>query len=285
MEQEVVPQLNQNKNNLLKTVIPSVLATAVIVGLGVYLWQKSTNEKVVQTLEQKISALEQQVSIKDNTEPANNLPPSSTPKEISDEYVQPKSIVIDEGCLKSQYTEGTGQKISVTCNQVGEVALSSSVEAVLESKHQEKILTGTDYEFDVYLEFYENNIKLNVPPHYFPSFVDANAGWFGLNISYLDKNNIYISDSGGHEGYPSHYFFNGTSWAKFSPWDLVKNVLPDTIQPPFSILISQKYIKITEERYCCDQVYSDTPDRKANRMVFVLERVSKKIIETSKIPR
>lgn len=285
MEQEIEPQLDQNKNRLLLIFIFSVLLTAVVVGLGVYLWQKSANEKMVQSLEQKISVLEQQVSIKDNTAPANSLLPSPTTEVISGEYVQPKSIAIDEGCLKSQYIEGVGQKISVTCNQVGEVALSASVKTVLKSRHQEKILTGTDYEFDVYLEFYENSTKLNVSPYYFPSFADANAGWFGLNISYLDKNSIHISDSGGHEGYPSHYLFNGTSWSKFSPWDLVKMVFPDTIQPPFSVLVSQKYIKITEERYCCDQVYSDTPDRKANRMVFVLDRISKKIVETSKIPR
>lgn len=285
MEQEIDQQLNQNKNKLLLTVVFSVLLTAVVVGSVVYMWQKSANEKVVQNLEQKISVLEQQISIKDSTVPVNNLPPSPTTEEISSEYVQPKPIAIDEGCLKSQYIEGTGQKISVTCNQVGEVALSSSVKAVLRSRHQEKILTGTDYEFDVYLEFYENSTKLNVPPYYFPSFADANAGWFGLNISYLDKNNIYISDSGGHEGYPSHYLFSETSWSKFSPWDLVKNVFPDTIQPPFSVLVSQKYIRITEERYCCDQVYNDTPERKANRMVFILDRVSKKILETSRISR
>lgn len=285
MQQEIDPQLNQNKNKLLLTVIFSVLLTAIVVGLGVYLWQKLANEKMVQILEQKISVLEQRVSTKDNTVPANNLSPSPTTEVISGEYMQAKTIAIDEGCLKSQYIEGMGQKISVTCNQVGEVGLSVSVRAVLKSRHQEKILTGTDYEFDVYLEFYENSTKLNVPPYYLPSFADANARWFGLNISYLDKNNIYISDSGGHEGYPSHYLFNGTSWSKFSPWDLVKNVFPDTLQPPFSVLVSQKYIKITEERYCCDQTYSDTPDRKANRMVFVLDRASKKIVETSKIAR
>lgn len=284
MEQEIDPQLNQNKNKLLLTVVFSVLLTAVVVGSVIYMWQKSANEKVVQNLEQKISVLEQQVSIKNSTVPVNNLLPSPTTEEISSEYVQPKPIAIDEGCLKSQFIKGPGQKISVTCNQVGKVDLSSSVKAVLRSRHQEKILRGTDYEFDVYLEFYENSTKLNVPPYYFPSFA-ADVQFFGLNISYLDKNNIYISDSGGHEGYPSHYLFSGTSWSKFSPWDLVKNVFPDTIHPPFSVLVSQKYIKITEERYCCDQVYSNTPEREANRMVFILDRVSKKILETSRISR
>jgi len=197
---------------------------------------------------------------------------------FDDSYITPVSITINDSCLEGENI-GETIKLSAICDQLGEARISSSIKAILRPEYQTKILSNNDYGYNVYLEFYENGNKLNIPPYYFPSFADANTAWFKLNISYLDKDNIYISDKGGHEGYPPHYFFNGTEWSKFLPWDLIKNDFPDTIEPPFSVEVSPKHLKITEERYCCDLVYSNTPDREAKRLVFILDRFSKKSLK------
>lgn len=171
------------------------------------------------------------------------------------------------------------------CTNLGEVMLNSTDKAVLKSKHQEKTLKENDNEFDVYLEFYDDQTKLNIPRYYFPSFADANSSWFKLEISYVNSEIIYVSDSGGHEGYPSHFVFDNKKWSKFIPWEFVKAVFPDNIQPPFSLLASEHRLKITEENYCCDQVYSDKSKRIAFRMVYILDRRSGRIIETSNVLR
>jgi len=63
MEQQMESQqINQSGNKLPITVAISVLLTAIVIGGAVYFWQKSTNEKVVGNLEQKISDLEKEIS-------------------------------------------------------------------------------------------------------------------------------------------------------------------------------------------------------------------------------
>lgn len=55
---------NPNNSRLFVAVIISVLLTAVITGSSVYFLQKSANEKIISTLEQKIASIEMQVSEK-----------------------------------------------------------------------------------------------------------------------------------------------------------------------------------------------------------------------------
>ncbi len=205
---------------------------------------------------------------------------------INEKYIKPKLIKINTECFKFEYIENIGRKVSIVCDNVGEIMLSSSRKAILKAKENEKVLSEQDPKFDLYLEFYENNIKLNIPPYFFSSFADANLSWFNLYISYLDKNNIYISNAGWHEAYQSHYFFDGKKWNKFSPWDLIKEVFPDNIQPPFSILISKNYIKIIEENYCCDTVYDyNNPKRKKFREIFIIDREKFNILKREQIER
>ncbi len=62
MEQEIQSQqVSQNKNSLLLTIVASVLLTALVVGAGVYFWQKSSKDMAVKNLEQKVISLEQQI--------------------------------------------------------------------------------------------------------------------------------------------------------------------------------------------------------------------------------
>jgi len=59
-------------------VILSVLLTTMVVGLAVYLWQKSVNDKAISSLEQKIIFLEEQISAIDRAGTAPQ--PTSLPE-------------------------------------------------------------------------------------------------------------------------------------------------------------------------------------------------------------
>jgi len=62
-ETEVQPQqVSPENSRAFLVVIVSVILTAVVAGSAVYFWQKSSNEKVIDNLEQKISFLEEQAS-------------------------------------------------------------------------------------------------------------------------------------------------------------------------------------------------------------------------------
>ncbi|PJC56182.1 hypothetical protein CO026_01740 [Candidatus Kaiserbacteria bacterium CG_4_9_14_0_2_um_filter_41_32] len=66
MEQEIHPQQVSPDKKLLLVVIVSILLTALIVGVGVYFWQKSVKNTAIKNLEQKVSSLEQQLPIIEN---------------------------------------------------------------------------------------------------------------------------------------------------------------------------------------------------------------------------
>lgn len=68
MEQEIQPQQVNASNKLPLAITASALLTALIVGAGVYFWQKSANDTAVKNFEQKISSLEQQISVMNNNQ-------------------------------------------------------------------------------------------------------------------------------------------------------------------------------------------------------------------------
>lgn len=70
MGQEIQPQQVSQNNKLVPTVLISILLTALIVGTGIYFWQKSVNDTAVKNLEQKVSSLEQQISAMKNEQTA-----------------------------------------------------------------------------------------------------------------------------------------------------------------------------------------------------------------------
>lgn len=190
----------------------------------------------------------------------------------NNDYIKPVAIKIKDSCIKYP-AEG---KTTAICENLGEANINPLIKTVIKAK---------EGNYEVYLEFYKNGTKLDIPIYYFPSFIDSNIDWFVLYIYFIDENNIYISDGGGFEGYPSHYFFNGEIWEKLNLWLLINNDFPDDLQPPFSISVSPEYLKITEENYCCDIVYTNTEERENYRMVYTLNRFSKEIVNSFKINR
>ena len=66
MEPETQPQQVGPNNKLSLVITACILLTALIVGAGVYFWQKSTNDTILQNLEQKVFSLEQKISIMEN---------------------------------------------------------------------------------------------------------------------------------------------------------------------------------------------------------------------------
>ncbi len=60
--EESVQNSNPRKYNIIIIVIISVLLTAIVTGLLVYYWQKTSNEKSMSTMENEISTLKQQIS-------------------------------------------------------------------------------------------------------------------------------------------------------------------------------------------------------------------------------
>jgi len=75
METEIQPQkISSSNNKLFVIIIASVLLTATISGLAVYFWQRSVNKKAINSLEQKITFLEDQISTMKNT----NIAPQPT---------------------------------------------------------------------------------------------------------------------------------------------------------------------------------------------------------------
>jgi hypothetical protein len=78
MEQEIQPQQVSQNNKLVPAVIISILLTALVVGAGIYFWQKSANDTVIKNLEQKVSSFEQQISEMKNEQTAIQPTPTNS---------------------------------------------------------------------------------------------------------------------------------------------------------------------------------------------------------------
>lgn len=89
METETQPrQISSNKSRLFVVVTISVLLTAMIAGSAVYFWQKSANEKAINSLEQKISSLEEQISTTRNVKPPLTTDPISNWKKYNGSFYE-----------------------------------------------------------------------------------------------------------------------------------------------------------------------------------------------------
>jgi hypothetical protein len=126
---------------------------------------------------------------------------------------------------------------------------------------------------------------LNIPPYYFGTQAEINSDWFSLDVRYINPSAIMVTTH-IFEAFPAHYYFNGTQWKRFSPWEYVSSVFPDNTETPFSVEISDSVIKVTEENYCCDKLYNvNSPDRRNYRQVYYLDRQTMKVLKTDRIPR
>ena len=101
MEQEIQQPMSQNKNPIVLIVIVSVLLTTIIVGSGIYFWQKTANEKNVNSLEQKISSLEQEILTIKNLQ--NTPTPTPTPQIQETPIAGTKSFTIPEVGIKASF--------------------------------------------------------------------------------------------------------------------------------------------------------------------------------------
>lgn len=86
-ESSIQPQVKQNNSRPFIVIVASVLLTAVATGTFVYFWQKSTNEKTTKGLEEKITSLEEQISMMKNT--AIQPQPTSSPTLSATAIVDP----------------------------------------------------------------------------------------------------------------------------------------------------------------------------------------------------
>lgn len=100
---EVQTQQTGSREKLLVTVAISVLLTTMVAGSAVYFWQKSVNEKAINSLERKITSLEEQISTikKVETLPQSISSPSLSPTPTSpsegDETANWKTFSSDKG--------------------------------------------------------------------------------------------------------------------------------------------------------------------------------------------
>lgn len=199
----------------------------------------------------------------------------TAPRFVEPGYIKPVEVTVSDICY-----DKNGIFI---CKSLGEVNLTPSVKVKIEPVYTatKKTLDTID---EVMIEFYENGQKLSIPPY--KSYWQADANWFLLEVSYLDRDNIYIDDGSGHETGFTSYYYDGTKWNELDPWEWIENDFPDIHHPVFSLVVSSKYLKVVEENYCCDTIYSsDDPNRVMYRQVYTLDRITKKIIKKEQTPR
>ena len=199
-------------------------------------------------------------------------------------YVKPVNIKIDPSCEVFESDYKSVAKRTITCDPLSQ-ATSGSKKIVLKPIRQEKVIMGTDFDYDVYLEFWENGQKLNVPIYKFPSYLGANLRWFNLSVSFFDRNNIYVNDYGGHETSPRQHFFDGTNWKPLPLWEMVEPYYPkESIDlsnkglPTFEIIVSDKNLKVVE---VTNAYYGFEGNI---RYVFIFDRASRQYIRTETYP-
>lgn len=199
-------------------------------------------------------------------------------------FITPATLKLDSNCFQFS---GPSEKreITVTCKSLGSAKLSPVTSVLIKPRLYQKTLTAQDDVFDAYLEFYQKGEKLPVPRQYFNTYAVENTDWFLIDVSYLNINNIYLTDRSGHESDPLNYIYANKKWRAFDPWKIVQKDFPDIQQPPFSVQISQRYLKVIEENSCCNQSYTADPDRQNYRMIYLLDRGTKKIVQAEKVLR
>lgn len=222
-----------------------------------------------------------ELSKQEASEPTSSVSSISSYPKTEDTWIEPVSLSYDLACLIT----------SANCSDLGQAQIG-----MIDSTVRARIFPIPNDRENIEIRFYMGEEEWVIPRFKTASFLDANSSWFGLKIWYISGNSVYIATSGGHEGYPEYYVAHlgatQTKWEKFEPWSYVKEQFPDTVQPPFSLEVGSQYIRLTEENYCCDTAHSDTPERNANHMVYVLKQEYDKneqpiytVVEQGSIPR
>lgn len=199
-------------------------------------------------------------------------------------YIKPVEIRISDDCYKQVSDPSFGNGTKFVCTSLGEFVLNANIKLKIQPVYTaDKSKLENVEQIDI--EFYENGQKLPIKK-YRTDWGGAYVNYLNLKVSYLDKNNIYIDDSSGHETGIGNYHWDGSKWNELKAWDWIKHDFPDDYTPNFSLLVSEKYIKVIEENYCCDVIYDDNnPDRVQYRQIYTLDRETEEIIKKEKTPR
>jgi hypothetical protein len=86
-ETKAQPPQTSSKNKLFWVVVISVLLAAITSGSVVYFWQKSANNKAINSMEQKITSLEKQISTVNRA--TTKSQPTSSPEPLSSHSADP----------------------------------------------------------------------------------------------------------------------------------------------------------------------------------------------------
>ncbi len=146
-----------------------------------------------------------------------------------------------------------------------------------------KIIFAVNYQDDrPLLDIIVNNEKIRLPNAYVGDF-------FSYTFVFPNTEEFYAWDGGGHEGIATQYYYDGNFLINYR--DVMTEVLGDEFKtdylfPPFSLYVTDSYLKFIEERYCCDTTHDDQdPDRAAYKKFFIFNRENLEILEEGKFDR
>ena len=159
-------QTNPNNSKLFVVIIVSILVTAVTVGSAVYFWQNSTNGKLVNNLEQRITSLEEQVSTagKTTVAPQPSLSPVPSPASSADVTANWKVYTNNEIYFKYPPDSMLGKKrvwiTGVNPDFTIQVATKGSVLSHSECLKKDSVEKKNGLVLVKYSGFYEDNSPL-----------------------------------------------------------------------------------------------------------------------------
>ena len=173
METEIQSQqIDSSNNKLFVIVAASVLLTAIIIGSAAYFWQKSANEKAINSLEQKISSLEEQISVMKNLGivPKPTSPPVLSPSPTSDSTANWKTYELIKDKVSIRLPSQTAE---LKCDMAAcwMVSTKLSTGATLSSISSPSTLTDTGWNevldelHDKKVSYEERNVQGNSMLH------------------------------------------------------------------------------------------------------------------------
>lgn len=159
---------------------------------------------------------------------------------------------------------------------------TGEAEFILENGNRVRFIAEYDDEANPSMKIRVNEKQIYLPNTYIGEF-------FSYTFIFPNTTEFYAFDGGGHEGIPVHYYSDGRFLTNYN--DVMQAVLKDEFSmdyvfPQFSIYVTPSYLKLIEERYCCDVLFNlDDPDRKNFRKFFIFNRANLDIIEKGKFAR
>jgi hypothetical protein len=195
-------------------------------------------------------------------------------------FVEPVVLNINQDCLNNAKNIIS---ISSDCPNLGEKLLTDDVVATIDTQSRS---LPKNKDFDIILTIENKNSSAPIPPYAFPSFLTIDPDAFMIHISYLSDDEVYVRYAKEPQGYPQYMHYDGKEWKEFVPWDLVKDDFPDEIEPPLSVRMSEEYVEITEENYCCGSRYAAyDSDRFNYREQMILSKEDYSIVEVKQVDR